>query len=303
MAEREDHEPGTPLTVDPSGLAALADDVAAGDVVVLDATARLGPPTPQRRYPLDSGAPLWEAAHIPGSRHVDLVDALSDPGAGFHLSVAAAPRMAAALAAVGVRAGARVVCYDSADGSWAARLWWILRGVDVPASVLDGGLAAWRAAGFDVVSGPAEPVADPPAPLVLPGAAHGWATIDDVRTVVDGGPGTLVCALGEGQFTGAEPTRYPRPGHIPTSVNLPAHHVRDAAGRLADPDVVRAAAEPVLGPPGPQPITLYCGMGVSAAGLALSLAGAGYTGLRIYDGSLEEWTADPDRPLDTGGAS
>jgi len=47
-------------------------------------------------------------------------------------------------------------------------------------------------------------------------------------------------------------------------------------------------------------VLLYCGGGISAAANALTLAAIGTTAVRIYDGSLEEWTADPSLPLELG---
>lgn len=45
------------------------------------------------------------------------------------------------------------------------------------------------------------------------------------------------------------------------------------------------------------PVVLYCGGGISAAGAALALTLLGRDDVTLYDGSLEEWSADPARPL------
>ena len=44
----------------------------------------------------------------------------------------------------------------------------------------------------------------------------------------------------------------------------------------------------------------YCGAGISATSDALALALLGRDDVAIYDGSLREWAADPDLPLETG---
>jgi len=48
------------------------------------------------------------------------------------------------------------------------------------------------------------------------------------------------------------------------------------------------------------PVVLYCGGGISAAGAALALTLLGRTDVSVYDGSLEEWSKDPERPLESG---
>jgi thiosulfate/3-mercaptopyruvate sulfurtransferase len=47
-------------------------------------------------------------------------------------------------------------------------------------------------------------------------------------------------------------------------------------------------------------VILYCGGGISAAGIALALTLLGREDIALYDGSLEEWSQDPSRPLVTG---
>jgi thiosulfate/3-mercaptopyruvate sulfurtransferase len=115
----------------------------------------------------------------------------------------------------------------------------------------------------------------------------------------------LVCGLPAGSFTGTDPSRYARRGHIPGSVNVSSRdlftsdgHVRSRVELIlaydtAGVDVAATATPEVL---------LYCGGGISAAANALTLAAIGTTAVRIYDGSLEEWTADPSLPLELGEA-
>ena len=113
----------------------------------------------------------------------------------------------------------------------------------------------------------------------------------------------LICGLPAGSFSGADPTRYSRRGHIPHSVNVSSRDLFGTDGHVKSPvelilaydnagvDVAPEAADEVL---------LYCGGGISAAANALTLAAIGTTAVRIYDGSLEEWSADPSLPLVTG---
>jgi thiosulfate/3-mercaptopyruvate sulfurtransferase len=284
-----------------------------GDALVLDATVELPRPRVDGDHRAASGAAGWAEAHIPGSAHLDLLGAFAEPGAVFHFAQPTPRRATAVLTALGARDGRPVVVYDRADGFWAARAWWSLRALGLPARVLDGGLAAWRAAGGAVVSGTvAGPAGSGPAtagggggpaapgaggPLTLRPRADVWATLDEVRAVAEGrAPGRLVCALAADQFAGAAPTRYARRGHIPGSVNLPARALTGADGLLLRGGALAGALAPLAGD---GPLVLYCGGGVSASHLALGLVAAGREDVRLYDGSLEEWAARPDLPLVT----
>ncbi len=44
-------------------------------------------------------------------------------------------------------------------------------------------------------------------------------------------------------------------------------------------------------------LVTYCNGGIAAAAAALQLVRLGETDVAIYDGSLNEWAADPDAPL------
>ncbi|WP_371597618.1 sulfurtransferase [Streptomyces sp. NBC_00564] len=283
--------------VDDAWLAARLDDPR---LVVLDATALLPSPGHDGDYRSGSGHAQWAGRHIPGSRHADLTGELSDHEAPYHFAVPAPEALAAALQQLGVRDGSEVVAYDSAGGIWAARLWWMLRAISVPAAVLDGGLQAWEAAGRPVVAEQGKrqeepaPEAETLTPVPLP---HAWATLPDVDAVLRGErPGTLVCALPESGFDGSAPTRYSRRGHIPGSLNLPGRGLLDEAGRFLPRAELAARVGAVLDDTA-SPVVLYCGGGISAAGAALALTLLGREDVTLYDGSLEEWSADPARPL------
>ncbi|MFJ3421748.1 sulfurtransferase [Streptomyces sp. NPDC086082] len=283
--------------VDDIWLAAHLDDPR---LVVLDATALLPSPREDGDYRSASGREAWAERHLPGSRHADLTGELSDHEAPYHFAVLAPEALAAALARLGVGEGGEVVSYDSGGGIWAARLWWMLRAIGVPAAVLDGGLEAWESAGRPLASGddtePA-PAIPPVTPVVRPDL---WSGIEDVAAISRGErPGTLVCALPVGGYDGSAPTRYSRRGHIPASRSLPGRGLLDESGRVLPAEELAARVGAVLGTDD-SPVVLYCGGGISAAGAALALTLLGRTDVSVYDGSLEEWSKDPARPMELG---
>ncbi|MGW0041145.1 sulfurtransferase [Rhodococcus sp. NPDC003348] len=281
------------------GVDELSDAIGRGDTpVVLDVTVLLAPPRFDGDYRPESGGALWRDAHVPGSRHVDLLSAFSDTANTLHFSRPPVRQLADELAALGISAGIDVVVYDQGSMTWASRVWWLLRSVGVEARVLDGGLARWTELGLPVETGDAAPST---AVATDPGLHYRplWVDRADVSAIVEGdAPGTLVCALAPAQFSGAEQTRYSRRGHLPGSRNLSAKSLLDDDGLVRGVDEVRALAEDALAG-AERPVVLYCGGGVSACLTALGLVLAGHDDLQVYDGSIEEWSADPALPMVT----
>jgi len=46
-------------------------------------------------------------------------------------------------------------------------------------------------------------------------------------------------------------------------------------------------------------VITYCGAGIAASSDALALTRLGHRDVAVYDGSLSEWTSDPDLPMET----
>ena len=115
--------------------------------VVLDASLELHAPAFDGDYRMNPGRERWLAGHIPGSQHVDVATQFSDVDAPTHYAHPEPQEIADELARLGIAEGREVVIYDTTGTMWAARLWYLLRWIGVPARVLDGGYAAWVAGG------------------------------------------------------------------------------------------------------------------------------------------------------------
>lgn len=266
---------------------------------VLDASLELHSAAFDGDYRKDSGRERWLAGHIAGSQHVDLSVDFADPDAPYHYAHAEPQAIADELARRGIAQGRAVVVYDSTGTMFAARLWYLLRWIGVEVKVLDGGLDAWKAAGLSLVAGE-QPRPTPVRPWPAQAVRRAWISKHELIERAADDERALVCSLPAAQFTGSAPTRYSRRGHIPGSVNVSSRDHFGEDGRLksrvelilaydqAGVDVARPGEE----------LLLYCGGGISAAAGALALAEIGQTAVRIYDGSLEEWSADPALPLE-----
>jgi thiosulfate/3-mercaptopyruvate sulfurtransferase len=284
----------------------LADSLASErPPVVLDASLELHAPKFDGDYRRDNGRPRWLAAHIPGSHHVDVATQFSDTTAALHYAHPQPQQIADELARLGIAADRDVVVYDSTGTMWAARLWYLLRWIGVPVRVLDGGLTAWQAGGQPVAAGE-EPYAVPVDSWPAAVARKAWVSRQELEERAESDSRPLVCSLPAGSFTGADPSRYARRGHIPGSVNVSSRDLFKADGTLKSRVEVILAYDAAgvdakaVGTSGTDEVLLYCGGGISASAGALTLAAVGVKAVRIYDGSLEEWSADPDLPLVVG---
>ena len=98
------------------------------------------------------GIDSYRRGHVPGAVFVDLDTQLAGPpGDGGRHPLPDPADFEAAMRAAGVRADQLVVVCDDADGTIAARAWWLLRYYGhASVRVLDGGFRAWAAAGQPV---------------------------------------------------------------------------------------------------------------------------------------------------------
>lgn len=263
---------------------------------LFDVTTHLRPATPGP-WRVESGRANYLAAHIPGAGFIDLQDDLSDAASPLRFTQPGPERLAAAFAAAGLGDGDDVVLYSSGHVMWATRVWWLLRSIGVPAQVLDGGLPLWLAEGRPVASG-AEQLASAAKLTARPQPAR-WADKQDVVLAIGQQRVCTLNALPAAMHDGSAAQHYGRPGHILGSVNLGYQLLLDAQGRLLPVDTLRTALDGV-GAVGARQVICYCGGGIAATLNAMALTLAGHTNVAVYDGSLQEWAADPTLPMASG---
>jgi thiosulfate/3-mercaptopyruvate sulfurtransferase len=261
--------------------------------VILDVRWRLGGPPGREAY-LDG--------HIPGAAFVDLDTALSaPPGPGGRHPLPTAGDFGAAMRAAGVRTLAGhtstwVVVYDGGDSTAAARAWWCLRYFGHEAvAVLDGGIAAWIAAGFPLATGPGRA----PVPGDFVAVPGGLPVLDAAGAADLARSGVLLDARAPERYRGDVEPVDPVGGHIPGAVSAPTFDNVDADGRWRPAADLRERFAALGVVPGGPPVGAYCGSGITAAHEVLALRLAGIDAA-LYPGSWSEWVADPARPVATG---
>ncbi|WP_139558567.1 3-mercaptopyruvate sulfurtransferase [Methylotetracoccus oryzae] len=280
----------TPALLDCEALAAC---LGTAGSVVLDATFFL--PNQGR-----DAAAEFRAAHLPGAQFFD-IDAVADRRSALPHMLPQPAEFAAAVGALGIGNGTHVVLYDANSFMASARAWWMFRvfGHD-RVSVLDGGLAAWRARGHSEQSAPALPRA-----ACRFEAAYRPELVRDLeamRLLVNGAGVQIVDARSPGRFTGSEPE--PRAGlrfgHLPGSRNLFFKWLIDSETGCMKAESELASAFRSAGLDLREPLVTTCGTGVTAAILALALYRLGRVDVPVYDGSWTEWGGRADTPIATG---
>ncbi|WP_443031980.1 sulfurtransferase [Streptomyces sp. CA-210063] len=256
--------------------------------VLLDVRWALGDPHGREHY---------AAGHIPGAVYVDLDTELAappSPEGGRH----PLPELADLRAAArrwGVGEGRSVVVYDDLGNAAAARAWWLLRFAGVTeVKLLDGALAAWKAAGLELESGtPTPPL---PGDVVL---RSGGLPVTDADGVAElAASGLLLDARAAERYRGEVEPVDPRAGHIPGAVSAPTGENLAADGTFRSAEELRERFL-AKGAGEAERIGVYCGSGVTAAHQIAALAIAGFEAT-LFPGSWSAWSADPARPAVKG---
>ena len=252
----------------------------------------------------EAGRQAYLKAHIPGARYADLNRDLAapiGPDTGRHpLPQPAA--FARRLGQLGISNDSQVVAYDEANGSFAARLWWMLRWVGHRAvAVLDGGFKAWTAAGGALELGEPEPRRQSRTEHFTPriGAQAVVSTAEIERALLEPNA-LLVDARAWDRFAGSVEPIDPVAGHVPGAVNHPFTANLDADGRFLPAAELKVRWQERLAGRDAKNVVAMCGSGVTACHNLLSLEVAGLGGAKLYGGSWSEWIRDPRRPVARG---
>jgi thiosulfate/3-mercaptopyruvate sulfurtransferase len=247
------------------------------------------------------GAKAYAAAHIPGSVHSDY------DKAGWRVTrhdvpymLPTVPELEKLIGDIGIDENSRVVVTPAGvsftDFGSAARVYWTLKVAGVnKVSILDGGVAAWKAAGLPLDSGVVKPS---PAIFTATLDESLIAQLNDVEKIEKSGGATLVDARPASFFRGKEkaPT-VAAYGHIPGALDIDSAGFYDAkTNRLKPKDELAAIASKI--PAGPA--VSYCNTGHWAATDWFVLHEVlGREDVKLYDGSMTEWAANPARRIDS----
>ena len=241
--------------------------------------------------------------HLPGAHYLhlerDMAGAKHDGQGRFRGRHPLPERdtFAALVGRLGITPGVVVVCYDAQGGPYAARAWWMLRWLGHDAvAVLDGGPAAWLAAGGPLS---ADAVTLPDGPAYPPRDAT-LATIDTAPLARSLGRVRLVDARSGERFRGEVEPLDAVAGHLPGARHRFFKDNLAADGRFQSAAQLHAEGVPLVAGHSADNVVQQCGSGVTACHNLLALAHAGLGLGVLYPGSWSEWSSDAARPVASG---
>lgn len=255
------------------------------------------------RYDLQQeawGRERYVEAHVPGAAYVSLSHDMAAPpdGTNGRHPMPSHDALVALFTRLGITRDTQVVAYDQDNGMYAARLWWLLRYAGhTAAAVLDGGFAKWTAEGRPTRGGEETRPAAPFVPSWQPQLRL------DVTAVLamSKDPGVLLLdARSPERYEGQVEPIDRVPGHIPGAANHFYKSNLAADNTMLPAEALRAQFDTSLRGHTPAQTVMYCGSGVTACQNLLAMERAGLPGARLYVGSWSEWSADPQRPVETG---
>jgi len=235
----------------------------------------------------------YEREHIEGSRFLwpDWLAFDTPEGSMYAPDAKTATRV---LQDLGINKNSKVaICHKGSDVTIAARMFltmehWGLKG---KVSFLNGGIEAWKKAGFPVNNKPS---------VFKKGnyvAFINTALVDKeyVQKSLETKSSEVVDARAKRWYDG-DPTGNPRDGHITGAKNIYYQDMIDSTNNIKPADTLMKKFQSVV-PDKTKEIVTYCFIGQTASVIYLTGRSLGYN-MKLYDGSMQEWSRLPELPME-----
>ena len=268
----------------------LAQNLKHKNVVILDATL-------PKAVAGDSDGGI-SIHRIPGARFFDIKNTFSITTAPFPNTRIDGASFNEKARQLGINKDSLIVVYDDHGIYSSARAWWIFKSMGHDqVAVLDGGLKAWKEAGYSLEKKTEN--------RLEKGNFEGtykkefFKDSQDVLQLLDDESELVVDARAADRFEGLveEPRKGLRSGHMPNAINLPYTDLLKN-GKMLQIDALRVIIQDRFSKD--TKITFSCGSGITACVLALGASLSGYKNLSVYDGSWTEWGSIDTLPIETG---
>ncbi len=226
----------------------------------------------------------FDAGHIAGARQLD-PNAVVDPNSSVDGALLPVSIITQILGSRGVSADSNIVLYDDKSGFHAARMFWLLEYHGLRnVRILDGGLTAWKNAGFSLQKGSAKPLVLSSYAATITPRRHADADWIMQRKQ---DPETVVIDV--------RPKAAFDKGHIPWARSIPWKGNLAADGTMKPNDELRAhfAAHGVTETSN---VVVHCQNGLASSHSYFALRLIGHPKVRTYHRSWSEWGQADDLP-------
>lgn len=247
----------------------------------------------------EEGHALYTIAHIPNAIYAHLNDDLSSPvtmSSGRH-PLPEVDKITQTLSRWGVDRNTQVIVYDNAAGSYAARLWWLLRWLGhTKVAVLNGGLDIWKRQGLPLSSdqpefSPAKFSGSPDTGMI--------ASTGEIEKNLHDPQFLLIDVRDPIRYQGLQEPIDSVAGHIPGAINVPWKTNIDKDGLYLPKAQLFERYTHLLHGNSAENTVFMCGSGVTACHSLVALEYLDMKGARLYPGSWSQWVSDPKHPVQT----
>lgn len=241
----------------------------------------------------------FQRFHIPGATHLPYSAINRRNKKGVSLSVGQ-NHIVKVLGLLGIQPKHHVVIYDDMGGLHAGRLFWELEKIGhKKISIVDGGLVKWILAGKKVTAD----IKNVKAVQYIANRKSGRnnvVTAEEILKSEFNNKNILLDVRTKDEYVGHP--RNPRGGHIPQAkwwewsqaVNF------ENAFKMQDNATLKKQLQQVGINNSDTPITLYCQSAHRASQSYFTLRQLGYKNVKIYDGSMSEYSKIKSAPLKKG---
>lgn len=241
----------------------------------------------------------YQRFHIPGATHLSYSAINSRNKLGVSYSVGK-ENIIKILGLLGIQPQHHVVIYDDMGGLHASRLFWELEKIGhKKMSIVNGGLVKWILAGKKVTAEiPNIKAVKYKANLKL--AKNNVINYEELLENQHDSKNILVDVRSKDEYIGHP--RYPRSGHIPSAKWLEWSQAVDFdnAFKLKSNSILKKQLLKVGVSNKETPITLYCQSAHRASQSYFTLRQLGFNNVKIYDGSMAEYSKMKTAPLTKG---
>jgi len=226
----------------------------------------------------------YQQAHIPGAAFFEHQD-FSEANNKYQYMILSKAALATQIGNIGISEESGIVFYTSGYLPCATRAWWILHYAGHNnVRVLNGGLAAWKAAGGKIEQGAKQYKIANFACQLRP---EMFASKEDVQTALENGATCVVNTLTLESY---------EQGHITDSSLLPCDSLmQDMSAFVSNDEIASRLQEEAQH----ERIITYCGGGIAATVNGMAHLMAGNKNVAVYDGSMDEWAGE-GLPITTG---